>query len=123
MMKMNRTQDVEVSRSKSLVTLEMLLFIAVIAFLTLTTPQKLGPTGVTLFFIVLFLFSLNSLEIYFRRRGAQNSSPLWLRAVYAALPVVLLALSSLQQLTLADLLLGTGLVVIITMYNNRRMVK
>ena len=108
---------------KHSVGIETVLLITVVLLLTLSTPQRLGPIGVTVFFLILFLLSLNTLEIYFQRRGAERTAPLWLRAVYAALPVVLLALSSLQQLTLADLLLGVGLVVIITMYSNRRMVK
>ena len=120
---MDKPTSKHILSRKHNVLFETVFLITILLLLTLTTPQRLGPIGVTAFFVLLFLFSLNTLEIYYRKRGASNSTPLWLRAVYAALPVVLLALSSLQQLTLADLLLGVGLVVIITMYHNRRMVK
>lgn len=115
-------EEVKPKKPKHLVFVEIALLITVLLTLTLTAPQRLGPIGVTILFIILFMLSLNTLEIYYRSRRA-TGAPLWLRAVYAALPVVLLALSSLQQLTIADLILSIGLVVIITMYSNRRMVK
>jgi len=87
----------------------------------MTTPQRLGPGGVTVFFVVIYLLSLGLLELI---RGLTSRAGLlegfWLKAYYAALPVALLGLSSLRQLMVVDIVVIIILTLVITLYHKRR---
>ena len=93
----------------------------VVLLLFFTTPDRLGPSGVTAFFGLVFIFVLGLVELYYRRFEADKTYwPFWLRMVYTALPVVLLAMSSLRQLEVLDIVAAIGLVLVINVYHNRQ---
>jgi len=107
----------------SRVLLSFLFTGAVLAFIIIfTTPERLGPIGVTGFFILSFLFILSALELLYRRLVATKKYwPFWLRMMYAALPVLLLALSSLRQLSMLDIIVAISLAAMVNVYHNRHL--
>lgn len=121
-MKRNRSSFITAMSNRKL-TLAFLLTGVVAAFILLfTTPERLGPGGVTVFFGIVFLFILSLVEAYYRKFiRSKRHWPFWLKILYTSLPVVLLALSSLRQLRTLDIFAAVGLVVMINLYHNRHL--
>lgn len=82
---------------------------AVLALLIFgTTPQRIGPIGVTGFFMILFgwffvLFDLIWAKYYNKNRSSKYN--IFHIAILAGLPTAALALQSLRQLQLRDIVL------------------
>lgn len=99
------------------------MFISLISMLTIvfsTTPKEVGPSGVTIFFLLMYVFSISVLEIFYRLFISKNKHwQYWLKAIYAAVPVAVIALSSLQQLSSVDLMMALILLTAVTIYHNR----
>lgn len=104
----------------------ILLTMITMASLLLTNPVGLGPRGVTLWFVLLFgaLGCLTTLALYAGKRYFRLHASPQVRWRYSlrqgfllsSLAVVLLALSSLGQLTLRDELLLASLVLLFELY-------
>lgn len=120
MKKLMKLPTNQLSGGKKVLAATVLTGATITALLFLTTPERLGPGGITAFFGLVFLFILGVIELYYRKFvRAKTYWPFWLKVMYTALPVVLLALSSLRQLGVLDALAAIGLVVIVNIYHNR----
>jgi len=85
-----------------------------------TTPTDIGPQGVTAFFMLLFIFSLSTLELIYRATVARRKHwHVWLRVTYALLPVAIIALSSLRQLNSFDIAVVIFLGIAVTIFHGR----
>ncbi|HSH31957.1 MAG TPA: hypothetical protein VK963_04805 [Candidatus Saccharimonadales bacterium] len=104
--------------------------VAVLAGLFITNPSRIGPVGVTLWFVAVLigLQGALTLVLYFakRRRELEMGSPdrltsSWRQGFLVALTVtILLALSSLRQLGLRDVVLILVLVGLVEFYFRTR---
>lgn len=103
-----------------LLLLTALTGLAILFVLFSTTPSKVGPQGTTGFFVLVYLFVLSLVEwLYQVRFRKKHYWAFWLRAVYALVPVTLLALASLRQLKTTDLVVSLALLLVVTVYHNR----
>lgn len=100
------------------------IFVTVVALLLMlfaTTPERVGPQGVTAFFLIIYLLTLSIIELIYKSAVSKRKYwPFWLRVFYAAVPVSMIALASLRQLTSVDLVVGLLLIVAVTLYHNQR---
>ncbi|PSO43455.1 hypothetical protein BRC19_00315 [Candidatus Saccharibacteria bacterium QS_5_54_17] len=101
-----------------------LIALGLIASLLVTSPDQLGPFGITIWFALLLLVTAAALTwLIYRRRKEYNRAGFmhasrrgFLIALWA---VSLLALNSLRQLAITDIILITVLVVVIDFYMRR----
>jgi hypothetical protein len=132
MRSMERLRNLSTASSLVLTGLAgILLTIVAMVGLLLTSPETLGPRGVTLWFILLAgaLGCLLTLAFYAGKRYFRFHTTPQLRWRYSlrqgflvsSLTVVLLALSSLGQLTLRDGLLLVSLVLLFELYVRLRL--
>ena len=97
---------------------------AVGLLLLLTNPDQLGPFGITAFFIILYaavffliLILLDISDRIRRKSGKRHYSRI---AVAALAPILLLALNSLNQLQLRDVILVFVFEFVVLFYLGRR---
>jgi len=102
--------------------LALALAIITLLFLTMTTPDRLGPGGVTVFFVVVYGLSMTITELIhsWQKQRGERLRGFWLRAYYAAIPVLILGLSSLRQLTFVDVIVIIMLTLVVSVYHKRR---
>lgn len=110
--------------------LYLLIFgLIVVLFITnSTTPDRIGPQGITIFFTVLyFIFSLliNITFLLFAKlaRSKSYNSISWspqVAFIYGFIPTTAIALQSLEQLILRDALIFLGLAILGAFYIGRR---
>ena len=122
-------------RSRYLVVVPLLSVLAIFLLMVQTSPQTIGPAGILLVFLLLYVFFASSLflilwagESVLRRLfGDERTArlPKWQlevkRAYYVAsviafVPVALLAMQSLGQLQLRDVVLVTILAALVSFY-------
>lgn len=95
------------------------LFVFLILFLLVTSPDHLPlpllivPFGI-IFYLLFFIFKELGAT-----GGAQRRQRLIRAAVLAAIPVLLLVLQTIHQLTIKDILITIGLVLLATYYVNK----
>jgi phosphatidylserine synthase len=106
--------------------------ILALSLMFISTPSQLGPAGVTLWFILVFMaltsFFMISHWLYNRKRNSflhgkrQSVGALRTAVVPAGALVVLLGMSSLGTLALSDALLicGAAIVIELFLYTNNR---
>lgn len=89
-----------------------------------TNPDRVGPTGITLFFLLIFVFNYALIDLLWRFFKAKNyirsAYSMSLIAILAGVPTLLLGLQSLGQLQNRDLVLVIVLVVIVIFYWGRK---
>lgn len=98
--------------------------IGLIASLFLTNPNDLGPFGITVWFILLLVVSTTVVTLLLFRLRKQRTTRAFTQSLRRGFlisiwAVSLLALNSLHQLTIADIILITVLVVVIDFYMRR----
>lgn len=101
--------------------------IATLFVLNSTTPDRVGPQGITLFFGLLYIFfslslnlvSVSVIRITKRKRWQHLWRPVY-SFVYGFIPTTALALQSLDQLILRDVLIFFGLALLIAFYITKR---
>lgn len=103
------------------------IFLIVLFVLNNTTPDRLGPQGVTFFFIALYLFFSLSINLLWRLAvrflGDRRIVSVWQPSysfVYGFIPTMALALESLDQLILRDVIIFIGLAFMIGFYVVKR---
>lgn len=101
--------------------------VAVLFVFTNTTPDRVGPQGVTFFFGLLYVFfslSLNMIWLVLARfYGHGRLLSMWRTSysfVYGFIPTIALALESLGQLILRDIIIFIGLAALIGFYIVKR---
>ncbi len=114
---------IRITLSVTLVSLASILVVA-----TLTTPDRLGPFGITLWFSGLLIALGGSLTLFLyqlrKRFSRQDRALVFSRALRHGILIStwitsLVALNSLRQLGLKDIVLVTLLVVLIEFYLRR----
>lgn len=111
---------------KQFIWVGVVCIILFVASFFLTSPDRLGPFGITFWFtslalVLVFCLALIrfSIKQAFRQKGSFKN--LWLKSVIPAVyATVLLALSSLKQLTIRDVVLTSILILLIEFYRRRR---
>jgi hypothetical protein len=96
---------------------------ACIFLLVSTTPDRVGPIGVTTFFFLVFGAFFVLIDLVWRLATTTQRQPrynLYFIAVLAGLPTVLLALQSLQQLQIRDVLIVILLAAVVIFYISKR---
>ncbi len=101
-----------------------LLFAGLVSAMFLTNPGELGPYGITLWFVALLIFSVLLLTIVIYRLSAGDEVRDLLVAARVGFlsstwAVGMLALGSLRQLTVRDIILITILVVVVNFFMKR----
>ena len=101
-----------------------LLFAGLVSAMFLTNPGELGPYGITLWFVALLIFSVLLLTIVIYRLSAGDEVRDLLVAARVGFlsstwAVGMLALGSLRQLTVRDIILITILVVAVNFFIKR----
>jgi len=97
-------------------------FIALMSVMLWVGPSDLGPFGITAWFVGLGIFLTSSvtlmLHIYSRKR-----MPIWLHlrraSIISIMATAIIALNSLRQLTIGDIILLVVLGVVINFYMRR----
>lgn len=107
-----------------MVTVMLLALTGLAVSMFLTNPGELGPYGITLWFVGLLIFTviLITLAVYRLRSGSESIELLSASRVgflSGTWVVGLLALGSLRQLTLRDIILITILVVVVNFFIKR----
>lgn len=100
---------------------------------TTTRPENVGPAGMLLVFILLYLFwasiflILAELFLFLWRRFFKQTlhrkvglRPYYVASILAFIPVLILAIQSVNQISLRDLLLVAGLVMLAIFYVVKR---
>ena len=115
--------------SKPRLAIGIWLLVLLITLFTLnnTTPDRIGPQGITLFFGLLYVFfslSLNALSVSYmyvsrHKHWHKHWRPVY-AFVYGFIPTIALALQSLDQLILRDILIFVSLAALIAFYITRR---
>lgn len=101
------------------------IFLALGVSMVLTTPNELGPFGLTIWFVVFLIGLVSVLTLGFYRFGkGRGSRAGFMRALrrgfLAGIWITgILALSSLRQLSLRDIILLTVLVLAVDFYMQR----
>jgi len=91
-----------------------------------TSPGRVGPQGVTLFFGVFYTWSFFSFALLSgllapkRLKSLKQSSHFFMIASLAAVPTFVLALQSLGQLALRDVFIVLSLALLIIFYWTKR---
>ncbi len=90
----------------------------------LTNPEELGPFGITVWFTVFLLVLAGAITLLLYWIRGQQTTPAFMRALRRGFFISiwatgLLALGSLRQLTIRDIILITVLVVVIDFYMRR----
>lgn len=104
----------------------VVLFSVVLGYIFGTSPDRVGPAGVTLFFIFLYLLTAVSLQlgalVYLGFRGRPLTADWRTRysLIFALLPVTVISLGSLDQLVLRDIIIFVGLLVVTAFYLGRQ---
>lgn len=106
----------------------LLVSLCLILLLNLFNPIQIGPNGILVFFILvyllIFLVVLSILRIaqsVFKKRQQSTQKLVYLAAVVSFAPVMLMALSSINQLQVLDVALVFVLEVLAIFYVSRRM--
>ncbi len=102
----------------------VLIAVGLVASVFFTSPNDLGPFGITIWFALLLVVVTIATTYLIYRRRKDYSSRGFMRALprgflIAVWAVALLALNSLRQLTITDIILITVLVVVIDFYMRR----
>lgn len=82
-------------------------------------PNKVPSFVLVLPFILLFTFLLSTISYFLERQGVGGKKNLKIAALCASLPILLLVLQSIGQLTLRDVLTAALLFVISYFYVSR----
>lgn len=109
----------------------ILTALLLIILLNTTNPLDLGPAGILLILIIFYLFVASSLHLLlsllFRigktfgiKKQVNPSKYYYLTSVLALWPLLLLAINSLGQLNIGEILLITILILIASVYVIRR---
>ena len=113
--------------ANQLITPIVLFSGVIVGFIYGTSPQRIGPTGVTLFFVAVYFWSFFVISLVVRIFSPRHLIISFrdvrhfvLVAILAGIPTMLLALSSLGQLALRDVLIIVSLTALIVMYWIRR---
>lgn len=87
--------------------------------ITTTTPDEVGPLGVTTLFIVVFVVALTSLTLM--KMFVKRSTSVTVEGLvgWALIPTLFLALGTLKQLTIVDVVLILLFVVLLSFYIKR----
>ena len=114
-------------RLKTLVPLWGVFAIATGGFLYGTSPDSIGPVGISAFFIVAYLFLALTIQTgvlgatrLLARPGKIARWRLSYSLIAAFVPVAAIGLDSLDQLVLRDLLIFVALVALLIFYVSRR---
>jgi len=97
--------------------------VAAIFMLLSTSPDRVGPLGVTIFFFLIFGMFFVIFDLAWRivtRTRRQPKYNLYFISVLAGLPTMLLALQSLQQLQIKDVGIVILLAAVIIFYLSKR---
>ena len=120
------------NKSKLIITILIVLLIAsfatFVASIVITNPTKLGPGGVTFWFInfLVLISTLTSLALYFIRMGKTDSrkklliSSVRTGSIIGFSLTLLLALSSLRSLNWRDIILLLLLVILVEVFFRTR---
>ena len=99
-------------KSWSLLSMVTLVLGAVlIGMLNVVNPLEIGPNGILLFFLAFYLFITSAVVMGFKafralfKRSPSSLKVMYLSAIIAFAPVMLLALNTLNQLEIIDLVL------------------
>ncbi len=118
--------NVRLGRLRHIMPLWAVVTLVGMVFLYGTTPDRVGPVGVTVFFAVGYLFValtiqvLALLTIRFLGIGSTKSWRFRYALIAAFLPITAVGLDSLDQLVLRDLLIFFGLVGLLIFYVSRQ---
>lgn len=118
---------IRINRLKTVIPLWAGLLLLMSGFLYGTSPDSIGPQGVTAFFIVAYLFTAMTIHVLLlsvvrmlARPGSLNRWRFGYALILAFVPVTAVGLQSLDQLILRDILIFTGLVALIVFYMAKR---
>ncbi len=111
------------SRLKTILPLWLMGAMAVGAFLYGTSPDEIGPQGITVFFIVAYGFCALSIQLLvltvvrlLSRPGKLKNWRFSYALIAAFLPVTVAGLGTLDQLVLRDILIFAALVALVIFY-------
>ena len=88
-----------------------------------TTPDRVGPVGITVFFFLIFLGFFVVFDLIWRYASRGSRQPmysLYLIAVLAGIPTLLIGLQSLNQLQVRDVVVVVILALILIFYLSKR---
>lgn len=95
------------------------LAITIIVLFVFTDPNRVPSFVLVLPFILLFILLLSLIVLILQKRGMYNSKTLRIGMLCAAIPLVLLILQSIGQLTIRDVLAIAALFAISYFYMSR----
>ncbi len=100
----------------SMLTFSLILLATLIAT---TTPDQVGPLGVTAFFILVFVVTLSSLTLV--KMIYKHSTVVTMNGLvgWSLVPALFLGLGSLKQLTILDVVLISLFVTLLSFYIKR----
>ena len=119
--------NLSLQRLRTVVPVWAALTFVMTFFLYGTSPDMVGPQGITIFFAISYLFIAATIQVFvlllLRVLARPGNLGRW-RASYsliaAFLPVTVVGLDSLDQLVLRDILIFVGLVGLIIFYVSKR---
>ncbi len=95
-----------------------------LGFMVLSTnPDAIGPTGITVFFFLIFIGFFVLFDLVWRVATHSRRQPkynLYIMALIAGIPTMLLALQSLNQLQIRDVLVVVVLAATLIFYLAKR---
>jgi hypothetical protein len=105
----------------------MIAFLVMAGIVFGSKPEEIGPEGITIFFISLYLFTALTIQLgilVYRRfakvNGVLSNWKMDYSLTLALIPVSLLGLSSIDQLSGWDLIIFTALILLIIFYLSKR---
>lgn len=90
-----------------------------VVFLVSTRPSSLSPIFLIVPFLLVFIILFLGFLSIFKWRKVQGSRSLWLPLLLAALPTILLAMQSLGQLSLRDIITILFIFIVVYAYVSR----
>lgn len=126
---------IELIRSRWIFAIPLVSALAIFILMVQTSPQSVGPAGILLVFLLLYVFFASCLFIVLHagesivrrlagedrvrrlpRWGLEVKRAYYLASVVAFVPVALLAMQSLGQLQVTDVLLVAALAGLLSFY-------
>ena len=97
----------------------MISLFLIVILLTTSTPDRVGPLGITVMFVLVFVVILSTLtlvKMLFKRTTIVTMNNL---VGWALVPTLFLGLGTLKQLTILDVVLIAVFVVLLSFYIKR----
>ena len=114
-------------RIKIIAPLWVVLSVVLVVFLYGTSPDQVGPRGVTFFFLLTYLFLVSTVQLFVLLGARYTSSGDGLKRwkisyalMISSIPVLVIVLGTLGQLLLRDAIILVTLIAMIMFYTIRR---